>query len=424
VTRLYLYDDAAAREFEPFCLSRPVGELRAGVELIRARWEHRLQLPASGFIGAEHLQDFEEPGAPPAVPPDHVLEPDSIVASTRCVVALSVATQDRAARVWRCDGRVAAVRLHEATPASRLSDGTLQLDQLARGAGTDRAARAEDSVPMTPAAAAGVVELEGRWLEAVWDLVGTLTEQLTQDIPAFAGRLTIHNHAELRILGSHPVFCERGAVIEPWVVLDAGAGPILIRSGATVSAFSRLVGPCYVGEHSSIIGDRVGACSIGDTCKVRGEISNSILVGHSNKGHTGFVGHSYIGRWVNLGAGTTTSNLKNTYGQVQLATRHGPRDTGQQFLGTFFGDHVKTGIGTMLTTGTLLGTGANVFGAVAPPKRVPAFAWGEREPYQRFEREKFIAVAERVMKRRDVALSERARRHLQNVHDLVERGGS
>ena len=104
-------------------------------------------------------------------------------------------------------------------------------------------------------------------------------------------------------------------------------------------------------------------------CKVRGELSNTIFLGYSNKGHDGFVGHSYLGRWVNLGAGTITSNLKNTYGTVSLWTPDGVRDTGLQFLGTLFGDHVKTGIGLRLTTGTVLGAGANVYGIDAAQGR-------------------------------------------------------
>ena len=101
------------------------------------------------------------------------------------------------------------------------------------------------------------------------------------------------------------------------------------------------------------------------------------MIGHANKGHDGFVGHSILGRWANLGAGTITSNLKNSYGTVTLRTSQGDRDTGMQFLGSLIGDHVKTGIGTRLTTGCILGAGANVFGSMMPPKLVPPFAWGE-----------------------------------------------
>ena len=173
------------------------------------------------------------------------------------------------------------------------------------------------------------------------------------------------------------MFVAEGAVVEPSVCFDTTAGPILLCAGSHVQAFTRLVGPLYVGEHSILTTDRIAASSIGDTCKVHGELVNTILVGHSNKGHDGFIGHSMLGRWVNLGAGTITSNLKNTYGTVQLWTPSGVRETEMQFLGTLFGDHVKTGIGTSLTTGCVLGAGANVFGSAMPPKVVAPFAWGE-----------------------------------------------
>jgi hypothetical protein len=142
------------------------------------------------------------------------------------------------------------------------------------------------------------------------------------------------------------------------------------------------------------------------------------MLGFSNKGHTGFVGHSYLGRWVNLGAGTTTSNLKNTYGSVQLSMPSGMRETGAQFLGTLFGDHVKTGIGTMLTTGTILGMGANVYGGSVSSKYVAPFTWGADDTY---EIHKFIDVAQRMMSRRHVELSAECARMLEDAY-AVSRG--
>ena len=135
------------------------------------------------------------------------------------------------------------------------------------------------------------------------------------------------------------------------------------------------------------------------------------LLGHSNKAHDGFVGHSYLGRWVNLGAGTTTSNMKNTYGTVALWTPQGVRDTRLQFLGTLFGDHAKTGIGLRLTTGSVVGAGANVYDRM-PPKAVPPFSWGGGAPYGEYDGERFVTVAARAMARRQVTLGERARRQL------------
>jgi hypothetical protein len=151
---------------------------------------------------------------------------------------------------------------------------------------------------------------------------------------------------------------------------------------------------------------------------VRGEISNAVMLGYSNKGHTGFVGHSYVGRWVNLGAGTTTSNLKNTYGSIQMWTPSGMCDTGAQFLGTMFGDHVKTGIGTMLTTGTVLGAGANIYGGTVRSKNVPPFAWGDGEPYDSYEIEKFVEVARRMMTRRHVELSSETAKQLTDAYAI------
>jgi len=281
---------------------------------------------------------------------------------------------------------------------SDLADGTIDLQRLAS--------------PGTTSAA-----LPGRWLDEVWDLVGQLGSQLAEDIPIMGSKLSGAAVENATVIGNHQVYLETGASVEPFVVLDASEGPILIRRGASIASFTRVVGPCYIGENSTIVGDAIRACSIGDVCKVRGEISGSIMLGHSNKGHTGFVGSSYVGRWVNFGAGTTTSNLKNTYGSVQLSTPNGMRDTGLQFLGSLIGDHAKTGIGTMLTTGCVVGAGANVYGATTTPKSIPPFAWGDGEPYDRYEIDKFLEVAARMMGRRHVALSDAARRQLTAAYD-------
>jgi UDP-N-acetylglucosamine diphosphorylase/glucosamine-1-phosphate N-acetyltransferase len=397
VTALYLYDDSVAREFEPFSLTRPTSELLAGAAIIRERWERVSGEKAAGFISSPHLDHFDEAGAPRSVAANATIPAGSLIANSRFVPAiatnLQAATgemQDAAA--FHCGDEICAVRTKEDVKAGQLADGSLPLSALARESGTCVA--------------------KGRWITALWDLVGTLTEQLAEDVPALASSLATAAPIEAQMLGTFGVFKEAGATIEPYVVLDATAGPILIRSGATISSFSRIVGPCYIGPHTTIAGDAIRACSIGETCKVRGEISNSIMLGHSNKGHTGFVGHSYIGRWVNLGAGTTTSNLKNTYGKIQLSTSSGMRDTGAQFLGTLFGDHVKTGIGTMLTTGTILGAGANVYGGRVSSKNISPFAWGEDESY---EIGKFIEVARRMMARRHVELTEEASRLLEDA---------
>jgi UDP-N-acetylglucosamine diphosphorylase/glucosamine-1-phosphate N-acetyltransferase len=399
---LFLYDDATARRFEPFALTRPVGELRAGTELIRRRWELCMGRIADGAIAAGHLADFEELGAPPVVTdaiPSFVLRAGSIVANTRCVLQLGT-RESQGADVWTCGGRVAAVRLGRDTPLAELGGGEVKLESLST-AGT-RAA-----------------ELQGTWLERVWSLVTGLADQLHADIGCTAPTLECELPAGAIVLpGDGAIYVERGATVEPMVCFDASAGPILLRSDVKVRAFTRLVGPLAVCGGSSILGGRVDCCSIGEGSMVHGEISHSVVLGHSNKSHDGFVGHSYLGRWVNLGAGTITSNLKNTYGSVQLWTPSGLRDTGEIKLGSFIGDHVKTGIGTRLTTGSVVGAGSNIYGGVIPPKYVPPFSWGEGDDLSMYRLDKFLENAARAMSRRGVTLGEREKNQLAAAHAL------
>jgi UDP-N-acetylglucosamine diphosphorylase/glucosamine-1-phosphate N-acetyltransferase len=383
---LVLLDDAVARRFEPFALTRPVSELRAGAELLRRRWERALGQPASSSVAGEHLADFEEPGAVPTRRLE--LASGTILANSRCAVSLRAVQRDT--NLWRCQGRVAAVRLTEALPAARLAQVT-SLDELAP-------------------AGARAANVDGWWLDAVWDLVRFLPEMLTADIAllAPAARASPAPHARL---GEYDVCVEETATVDPLVMLDATAGPILVRRGARVHSFTRLVGPCVIGENTVVNGGKIAACSIGDDCRVHGELSTTIFTGHSNKSHEGFIGHSVLGRWVNLGASTVNSNLKNTYGTVALWTPEGMKDTGMQFLGTMFGDHVKTAIATRLTTGCVVGAGANVFGNQTTPKVVPPFAWGlDGDDVVALNR--FLVSAERMMARRHVPLGERAKRQL------------
>ncbi len=378
---IYFYDDAAARGFEPFALTRPVSELRAGALLMRERWEFALGIKSSGFIAGEHLESFEERGAPAAA--HRSIPAGAVLVNSRCAVGL---TRLLPSDVYVVGSEVAAVTLSKPVDVERLADGKLKLSSLALTDGKQ-------------------VEATGRWISHVWDYIAGLQPTLTEDVPLLAAR----NNA--RAGGTAGVFVEEGATVESHVFFDTSNGPVLIRKGATVQAFTRMIGPCVVGNDTVVGTDRISGSSIGDSCRVHGELRASILLGHSNKSHDGFVGHSYLGRWVNLGAGTTTSNLKNTYGTVSLWTPKGDKDTEMQFLGTFFGDHVKTGIGTQLNTGTVIGAGANLWNHM-PEKAVAPFAWGDGRPYDSWKLPKFLEVARHVMGRRQVELSDRQKRQL------------
>ena len=389
MSAVHLYDDARARTFEPFALTRPAGELRAGALLVRERWSRALGMPAVGHVTSSHLAGFEEPDAAPVREGGDIPAGDWVV-NSRFAPRLNRAP---AGEVLTSAGGVAAVRLQEPVSVDALRDGKHGLDTL-----VGRGARS--------------AEIGGWWMDEVWDYVAHLPAMLNEDIPVLGAAMSQDTPPGALRIGNAGLFIEAGAIVEPQVCFDHTAGPVLLRAGSHVQAFTRLVGPVYVGTGSTVTTDRIAASSIGDTCKVHGEVSNVIFIGHANKGHDGFVGHSILGRWVNLGAGTITSNLKNTYGTVQLWTPDGIRETGLQFLGTLFGDHAKTGIGLRLTTGTVIGAGANVYGTVMPPKAVPPFGWGEAGSLAAYRVEKFLEVAERMMARRHVTLTEGARQQL------------
>ncbi len=375
----------------------------AGAVLIRERWRTALQPDRTFFLAGPRHTEFDEGG--PSVAATGKIPAGAVIANARCAPALPEAISNVARRaascsMWRCGDQMAAVRVKDTVDVSAFADGSLSLDALAVGTGA-------------------IGKVAGWWHDEVWDFIRHLPEQLAHDIDVYAKQPYVHPTAlppHVTVLGKHQVIVLGETEIEPHVVLDASAGPILINSGCHIRAFTRIVGPCYLGREVQVMGGDVSGCSIGDVCKVRGELASTVFIGHSNKGHDGFVGHSYLGRWVNLGAGTITSNLKNTYGTVALWTPSGVRDTGLQFLGTMFGDHTKTGIGLKLTTGTVLGAGANVFDRM-PPKVVPPFAWGNEPPYSLYRADKFLETAARMMARRHVELSDRARRHLTLAHE-------
>lgn len=207
------------------------------------------------------------------------------------------------------------------------------------------------------------------------------------------------------------------AVLKPGVVIDATAGPVIIGPGTTVMANSVIEGPCRIGANCTIkIGAKIyEGSSFGERCKIGGEVENSIVIGYANKQHDGFLGHSYLGAWVNLGADTNTSDLKNNYGSVRVMLEGRPVDSGRMLLGSLIGDHSKTGINTMLNTGTVIGASANVFGGGFPPKEIPSFSWGGADGFEPFRPDKAIALARTVTARRGVEFDDADERLLMRL---------
>lgn len=393
MTTLFLYDAAEDLErFLPFSLSRPLGELRYGAFLLRERWSALLDLPVAGCVSPHaHLTDFVEAGAPPVVAgPGEKVEARLFLRSTFAPAPGAKLPAEPQEAVRFVDAAGAPVGF--AIPRRADWDG------------------------FGAAAAWPAVALEGKLLGGAWDLVGDLATALPADLErmrsAQAGGAVPRGTT---VLGDPALVLAAEAAVEPGVVFDVRKGPIFLSPGVEVRSSARLAGPLAVARDTQLAGGDISGSAIGPHCKVRGEISGVVFLGYANKAHDGFLGSSVVGRWANLGAGTITSNLKNTYGPVRLklgATRY---ETGLTFLGSLIGDHVKTAIGTLLPTGCVIGVGANLFGSRRPPSEVPAFAWGLDEPGEVMECGRFVEIAERVLPRRDVAVDDRTRRYLAAV---------
>lgn len=245
-----------------------------------------------------------------------------------------------------------------------------------------------------------------------WNLVHNNGKQISKDFELLVDRdqelIKGKVYEGVHMINKRNIYIGEGASIKPGAVLDAEEGPIFIDKNATVFPNTVIQGPTSVGENALIkIGAKIyGDTSIGPVCKISGEIGESILHSYSNKQHNGFLGHAYLGSWVNIGAGTNNSDLKNNYGNVKVTINDVEIDTGEVMAGLIMGDHAKSGIDTMFNTGTVVGVSSNVFGAGFSPKYIPSFSWGGAEGLTTFKFNKAIEVAEKVMIRRNKELTE------------------
>jgi UDP-N-acetylglucosamine diphosphorylase/glucosamine-1-phosphate N-acetyltransferase len=246
---------------------------------------------------------------------------------------------------------------------------------------------------------------QSRLVETLWDLISWNEESLVEDAMRFRETAATKGKpaGAYHLVNDENVFLGPDAKLAPGCVLDASKGPVVVDHHAKVGANAVLEGPCYVGPYAEIRAltlIRPGT-SIGIMSKVGGEVSNSIVLGYSNKAHDGYLGDSYVGKWVNLGAGTTTSNLKNTYGEITMDMGREKVATGRRRLGALIGDHTKTAVLTRLMTGTYVGFCSMIATTAAPPRFVPSYSFLTDESAESYQLEKAIEVTRRVFSRRD-----------------------
>jgi UDP-N-acetylglucosamine diphosphorylase/glucosamine-1-phosphate N-acetyltransferase len=380
---IILFDDHLRSQFLPLTYTRPIGELRLGILTLKEKWEHiskaSVSFKTQSYLAEKYPEDITS---------DNVYVNARYIASDAFLNEIKNLGENE---VLKHEDIVLAYRLKkdETLDSSNFKEIQVQAELDVIKHSTD---------------------LFSKNHKAIKDDFLLLTKGRTsQPIP---DTVTCFNKEN--------IFVEEGAKLYNGT-LNANEGPIYIGKNAEVMENSAIRGPFALCDHSTVkMGSKIyTGTTIGPHSKVGGEVSNSMIIGYTNKGHDGFLGNSVVGEWCNLGADTNTSNLKNNYANVKLWDYETSRfkDTGLQFCGLIMGDHSKCSINMMFNTGTIVGVSANIFGAGFPRNFMPSFVWGGSQGTITYKLNKVFEVAELVMQRRGIHLSETDRRILESIFE-------
>ncbi|MBI1796495.1 MAG: hypothetical protein HY076_03460 [Candidatus Eisenbacteria bacterium] len=390
---LLLFEDARASDLVPLTDLFAVPDLAFGGSSLGRRWAARFG--GAAFVEARATAFAADPIARPSDPAG-----DVFVANAAALPGPWMQeTLDRAGPALLVSGdRIVGAR----ADAARLRPG------IGRGAGF--AAFLEGlGLPRR--------DVDARVVAWAWQMVAWNTEALAEDLAGLRAERSGEIHDRAVLLRPERIRVREGARIDPLAVLDAREGPILIGRDVIVAPHTVVTGPCAVRRGTQLLGGAIGRSTIGPGCRITGEVDDTLWQGWSNKRHHGFVGHSVIGEWSNLGALTTTSDLKNNYGTVRAWAAGAERDTGTIKLGAILGGGVKTGIGTLLPTGAVIGTGSHLFGGGRyAPKRLAAFSWWDGERTSEYRLDDYLATLRTAMRRRGVTLAADQERAVRALH--------
>lgn len=387
-----LFDDSSWGNLLPLTFTRPTGDIRIGILKISEKWEKLLNTKLT-FLP----QDYLTCKYVPHITSDNILINGSILPTQTLVKEI---TALKAGEILKKDNIVIAARLSKGQTddfkANQLEQLTVKL--------TD--------TPFTK-------------IDYPWQIFSFNGSAIAEDFKLITqGRKSAKISSTNKVLGAENIFIEEGASVE-FAILNATTGPIYIGKDAEVMEGSIVRGALALCEHGALkLGTKIyGPTTVGPHSKVGGELNNTVIFGYTNKAHDGFLGNSVLGEWCNLGADTNNSNLKNNYAEVRIWNYPEERfiSTGLQFCGLIMGDHSKCGINTMFNTGTVVGVSANIFGAGFPRNFVPSFSWGGAHGFMVYTLPKAFEVAELVMKRRDIALSECDKQILTSVFNMTEK---
>jgi len=385
-----LFDDSRRSNLLPLTFTRPVADIRFGILTIREKWERYLGVKTSSLTEKYLRKKF-----PIVKQPDNILINGGICPNSQLVEEISKLQPNQ------------AILKNDIVIAMHLTEHDLEKS------GSKESGNVNEIY----------TDIEFLEIANVWDIYALNGIALQEDFNLITkGRKSARASNAAHLINEGNIFIEDGAQIG-YSILNANTGPIYIGKNSEIMEGSMIRGPFALCDNSVVkMGAKIyGPTTVGPYSKVGGEINTSVILGYSNKAHDGFLGHSVLGEWCNLGADTNTSNLKNTYDTVRLWNYPEQTfiETGQQFCGIIMGDHSKSGINTMFNTGTVIGVSANIFGGNFQRNFISSFAWGGHSGFTTFDINKAIQVAQAVYKRRNMELTEVDKEILNHVFNIT-----
>jgi UDP-N-acetylglucosamine diphosphorylase/glucosamine-1-phosphate N-acetyltransferase len=402
--KLVIFEDDSYSNFFPLVYPRPIFELRCGASSLAAKIERQVGQKADAYLCRDYLvETFSLRAGGAKVNDLSGIKPgEEVLFVNGRILAKSDWKFSPELGVFGCHGKIGWWRTKaDVTKLKNFAD-------LLAAAGTERQK------------ACGA-----KCFEYMWEVMLENPHVIVDDFKA-AGKSGVQSplRPDVAVYGDKSALAiSEGVEIQPFVCLDTRNGPITIESGTEIHPFTRIEGPCYVGPKCTLLGAKIReGCSFGPVCRVGGEVEESVIHGYSNKYHDGFLGHAYVCEWVNLGALTTNSDLKNDYGSVEVHVNGGLVSTGSTKVGSMIGDHVKTSICTLLNTGSVVGTFALLMAIGKPlPKFIPPFAWYlEGVISKGFGKKSLFETAKIAMSRRKKEWTEADLRLYEKVAQITE----
>lgn len=388
--KLIIFEDGKFEQFYPLTYMRPVCDLRCGQTTLREKVERAAGRKADAVFVREWLADAYAARATAKVNDLSVLQGDDLLLVNGRALWLGGVAPETSRDVCALAGdEVVALSLTRETAENISADSF--------------AAFLRAAVEVAPG-----VQSETKLAAYPWDLIDHNAEAICDDFRLLGKSGVEGTLAEGAYVWGpqNQVYVAPGAVIEPTAVIDTTEGPVIIEEGVRVNPHTRIEGPASIGRDTVLFGGKIReGTAIGPVCRVGGEVEEAIMHGYANKYHDGFLGHGYICPWVNLGAGTTNSDLKNDYGTVEVKMNGQLMDTGSMKVGCFIGDFTKTSIGTLVNTGTIIGMMSNILGAgCLLPKTAPSFVMFMDNKFFKAGKKQLVATARTAMGRRKMEL--------------------